>query len=89
MVIHTVSATQRQTLWESFRGIRRRPLPKRVAKKVPVELAQATEQAYQLGLQAGYGKGLVDGVGLVLEIGDENPDKATGLASEVVSPLSS
>lgn len=57
---------RRTYLWQRFVGIKtKHPFPNLVIPKSPEEAASL---AFQKGLQVGYGEGLVDGVGLGVDI---------------------
>lgn len=60
-----LSSDRRASLWERFLDIKKRPLP---AGDLPASPEEAAKMGFQRGLQAGWGEGLVEGVGLGLDI---------------------
>jgi len=61
-----ISSERRASLWERFLSIRKRPLP--TGTELPSSPEEAARIGFQRGLQAGWGEGLVEGVGLGLDV---------------------
>lgn len=59
-IIDTILGKNKPIIWRKFLSLKNRPLP--VATNKP-------EDAYRMGLQAGYGEGLTDGVDIGLDVG--------------------
>ena len=53
-------ALRRPQIWGRFSSLTQQPLPK---------LKLSVEEAWRMGLRAGYGTGMIDGVSLGMEIG--------------------
>ena len=64
--LQALLSRSREHLWGQFRLLRKVPVPK---VKVPHSPNEAIKLGYRLGLQEGYCKGLVDGVGLGMDVG--------------------
>ena len=58
-LIDDILSMRKPAFWSRFRGLRRRPVP---------PMPDSPEAAYKMGLQRGYGEGLVDGVGLGVDV---------------------
>ena len=71
---------RRSHLWQRFVGIKGRHPPPKGMDTSPEE---AVKIAFQKGLQAGYGEGLVDGVDLGMDIGI----KASGVGTHTDETL--
>lgn len=73
--LHSLLEHSRQRLWYRFRALRGLPAPE---VNVPRSPDEALRLGYHMGLQAGYGKGLVDGVDLGLDVGAYPPNAHAG-----------
>ena len=62
-----ISKEQKDTLWQRFHAIKKRPLP--TGDDLPASPEEAAKIGFQKGLQTGYGEGLVAGVELGMDIG--------------------
>ena len=56
-LLDTILSLRRPRIWERFRDLRKRAVPE----------GTDPQEAFHLGLQAGYGEGLVDGVDLGID----------------------
>lgn len=63
----TILELRKPLFWDRFQLLQHRPVP--VLPKQPRTIAEALRIGYLLGLQDGYGEGLVGGVELGMDIG--------------------
>lgn len=58
-------SVRRSVIWERFRGFRNRILE---GVNLPEDPMEALQLGYHIGLKAGYGEGLIDGVDLGMDV---------------------
>lgn len=66
-LVDYILRSKKPTIWRKFRALGRREMP--LVGSMPGTPEEALERGYRLGLQVGYGEGLLDGVDLGIDVG--------------------